>query len=74
MDLMLSGKIGDAAKKINNEDTIKGVHQLSNEIKEILQNKHPKGKEAISQLIPHPIIPEQSPLYMKKSHQIWYIE
>ena len=63
---MLTGKLGDAAKKINNEDAIKGVHQLSEEIKEILQEKHPKGKEAISEAIspttynpPEPVIYEE---------------
>ena len=43
--LMLLGKVGEAAKKINNDDSIKGVHQLSDEIKEILQQKHPDSKE-----------------------------
>ena len=52
VDLMLSGKLGDAAKKINNDDAVKGVHQLSDEIREILQEKHPKGKEAFSEAIP----------------------
>ena len=43
---MLLGKIGDAAKKVNNEDSIKGVHPLNDQIKEILQQKHPKGQDA----------------------------
>ena len=43
--LMLLGKIGDAAKKVNNEDTIKGVHTLSDEIQNILQQKHPEGRD-----------------------------
>ena len=41
--LMMFGKIGDAAKKINNDDSIKGVHPLNDEIKDILQQKHPKA-------------------------------
>ena len=44
--LMLLGKIGEAAKKINNDDSVKGVHQLSDEIKEVLQKKHPNAREA----------------------------
>ena len=44
--LMLLGKIGPAAKYINNDDSVKGVHSLTDEIKEILQSKHPAGREA----------------------------
>ena len=33
--LMMFGKIGQAAKFINNEDSVKGVHSLSEEIKDI---------------------------------------
>ena len=49
--LMMFGKIGDAAKKINNEDSIKGVHTLSDEIREILQEKHPKAREVDPDII-----------------------
>ena len=45
------GKIGDAAKKINNEDAVKGVHQLSEEIKNILQEKHPEGKNPVANVL-----------------------
>ena len=44
--LMMFAKIGPAAKYVNNDDNIKGVHPLTNEIKEILQSKHPAGQEA----------------------------
>ena len=30
---------------INNDDSVKGVHSLSDEIKEILQQKHPKARD-----------------------------
>ena len=40
VNLMLMGKLGDAAKKINNDDSIKGVHSLDDNIKAILQKKH----------------------------------
>ena len=43
--LMMLGKIGPAAKYINNDDNIKGVHPLTNEIKDILQSKHPDGRD-----------------------------
>ena len=42
---MLLGKIGPAAKFINNEDAVKGVHNLNEEIKTILLSKHPEGNE-----------------------------
>ena len=42
VNLMLLGKLRDAAKKINNDDSIKGVHSLDDNIKAILQKKHPK--------------------------------
>ena len=42
--LMMLGKIGPAAKYINNEDAVKGVHPLSGEIKDILQSKHPEAR------------------------------
>ena len=41
---MLLGKIGPAAKYINNEDAVKGVHNMNEEIKAILQSKHPEAK------------------------------
>ena len=54
--LMLLGKVGVASKRINNEDSIKGVHQLNEKIKGILQDKHPKGREAK----PDILLPERS--------------
>ena len=43
--LMMLGKIGPAAKYVNNDDNVKGVHSLNAEIKEILQSKHPQARE-----------------------------
>ena len=51
VNLMLFGKLGDAAKKVNNEDSIKGVHELSEEIKNILQQKHPQSKEPADDIL-----------------------
>ena len=42
---MMLGKLGAAAKYINNDDSIKGVHPLTAEIIEILESKHPTGRE-----------------------------
>ena len=42
--LMMLGKIGPAAKYINNEDAVKGVHPLNEEIKNILLSKHPEAR------------------------------
>ena len=41
---MLLGKTGAAAKLINYEDGTKGVHGLTDEIKEILLEKHPEAR------------------------------
>ena len=43
--LMLLGKISQAMKFINNEDNTRGVHSLSNEIKQLLEEKHPKARD-----------------------------
>ena len=64
--LMMFGKIGEAAKYINNDDAIKGVHPLNKEIKDILQSKHPEGREVDQEVIidytattPEPVIFEE---------------
>ena len=64
--LMLLGKIGDAAKKVNNEDAVKGVHQLDDEIKQILLDKHPVGRNPAPDILmqqtstaPQPVIYEE---------------
>ena len=48
---MLIGKIGPAAKFINNEDSVKGVHSLTDEIKTILQEKHPEARDIQPEVI-----------------------
>ena len=64
--LMTFGKIGPAAKFINNDDDVKGVHPLNAQIKEILQSKHPAGGEIDEEVIlecnatpPEPVIFEE---------------
>ena len=49
--LMMFGKVGQAAKYINNDDSVKGVHPLNEEIKNILQEKHPKSREVDDEII-----------------------
>ena len=41
--LMLQGKVSQAMKFINNEDETRGVHNLTDEIKQLLEEKHPKA-------------------------------
>ena len=65
-NLMLMGKLGDAAKKINNDDSIKGVHPLSNEIKNILQKKHPKGREIVPETVLQPTSTPPQPVMYKE--------
>ena len=43
--LMLIGKVGQASKYINNNDSITGVHKISDEIKTALEKKHPKAEQ-----------------------------
>ena len=42
--LMLAGKVKKAMGYINNNTDVKGVHTVSNEIRDILQKKHPKAE------------------------------
>ena len=41
--LMLVGKLSQAAKFMDSENETRGVHSLSDDIKQLLQKKHPKG-------------------------------
>ena len=62
---MMMGKIGDASKNINNEDSVKGVHQLSPQIKQILQEKHPNSRNVDPEtiLLPQDNDPVQPVIY-----------
>ncbi len=52
--LMLLGKVKQATKYIDNSDDTIGVHHLSSEIKQLLEDKHPAGTEAAQEvLLPH---------------------
>ena len=63
--LMLVGKISQAMKFINSEDNTKGVHSLTDQIKTLLQKKHPHAKDANNDILlpqtenePEPVIYE----------------
>ena len=62
--LMMMGKIGPAAKFINNDDNIKGVHSLAAEIQEVLQSKHLAGRAIDPDIvIDHTAQPPQPVIY-----------
>ena len=64
VNLMLLGKLGDAAKKINNDDSVKGVHPLNDQIKDILLAKHPESRDAEPDIIlPQTSIPPQPVMF-----------
>ena len=73
--LMLMGKVGQAAKYINNGDCISGVHKITEEVKKSLLLKHPKAEEMhpeallnITKPTPNPVIYEQiTPEIIQKS-------
>ena len=63
--LMLMGKVSQAMKFINNEDCTRGVHNLSDEIKQLLEEKHPKSRDACQGILlprnatdPEPVVYE----------------
>ena len=44
--LMLLGKVAQANKLINNDDNVVGVHDVTDDIVEILRSKHPKASHS----------------------------
>ena len=64
--LMLAGKMSQAMKFIDSENDTRGVHLLSEEIKELLQKKHPKARNINNEVLlpsiatdPEPVIYEE---------------
>ena len=55
--LMMIGKVGQAIKLINNEDSIVGVHNLNREIKGLLLDKHPAAQVPPADIL----LPETEP-------------
>ena len=60
--LMLLGKVGQATRLINNEDSIVGVHQITPSIIKTLQDKHPKCTRR-SGLALTPLVPVKSVIF-----------
>ena len=63
--LMFLGKVGQACKFINNDNAVVGVHKISDQIRQILSDKHPKGEDLhpeimlpITKAPPNPVIYE----------------
>ncbi len=61
--LMLLGKVSKAMNFINNDDITLGVHPITDEIKQLLREKHPVGKPAEQEILlpdiaetPQPVI------------------
>ena len=59
---MLLGKISQAMKFINNEDSTRGVHTLTDEIKQILEEKHPKARDISEDILIPPTADEPEPV------------
>ena len=64
--LMFQGKISAAMKFIDSENDMRGVHSLTDELKKLLLEKHPKAKEASDDILlpvnarePQPVIFEE---------------
>ena len=63
-NLMLLGKVSQAMKFINNDDTTRGVHSLCDGIKHLLEEKHPKARDANAEiLLPHTANEPQPVIY-----------
>ena len=56
--LMFAGKVKQATKFINNEDSIKSVHKITDDVKLALAEKHPKREECF----PYAMLPVTKPL------------
>ena len=57
--LMLEGKVKQACKLINSDDCISGVHSITDDIKQALALKHPKGKA--EEAFPDAMLPISKP-------------
>ena len=64
ISLMMFGKVGQAANFINNEDSVKGVHTLTEDLKQILLEKHPKSRDIVEEtLLPDTSTPPEPIIY-----------
>ena len=60
--LMMEGKVRKALKLIDADSLITGVHSMSEEVKETLQAKHPKGEEASPEALLQSVAPRCEPV------------
>ena len=60
--LMLVGKLSQAAKFVDSENDTRGVHSLTAEIKQILEQKHPKASTASDDILLEPTSNEPEPV------------
>ena len=59
---MFLGKVSQAMKFVNNEDITNGVHPLSDEMKQLLEKKHPKGKDVAEDILIPPTANNPEPV------------
>ena len=64
--LMLLGKVSPAMKFINSEDDTKGVHSLTEQIKKLLQDKHPKAEDVCEDILLPLTSPESEPVIFEE--------
>ena len=60
--LMFLGKVGQAMKFVNSEDDTRGVHSLTEDIKRLLQDKHPKQREVQQEILLPEVANEPEPV------------
>ena len=48
---MFIGKVGQACKFVDNSNAVVGVHKVSDEIKQILAEKHPHSEDISSEAL-----------------------
>lgn len=62
LKFMFLGKVSQAMKFVNNEDSTKGVHPLSDEIKQLLEEKHPKARDVDEEILLPPTANDPEPV------------
>ena len=64
--LMFMGKVSQAMKFIDNENNTCGVHTLTEEIKELLLEKHPKAREPSNEILLPTVATEPDPVVFEE--------
>ena len=68
--LMLQGKVSQAMKFVDSENDTRGVHPLTEEIKEILQEKHPEARDVSPDILLTPTATEPEPVIFEEINGI----